>query len=70
MAQPAKVAVAAGTQHSLLLRSDGVVEAFGLNLDGQTDVPTLPPPGVRGYDLVSFRRFQMVVPTGDVSLPL
>lgn len=38
------VAVAAGTQHSLLLRSDGVVEAFGLNLDGQTDVPTLPRP--------------------------
>ena len=33
-------------QHTLLLRSDGVVKAFGLNLDGQTDVPTLPPPGV------------------------
>jgi len=40
------VAVAAGMQHTLLLRSDGVVKAFGLNLDGQTDVPTLPPPGV------------------------
>lgn len=38
------VAVAAGTQHTLLLRSDGVVKAFGLNLDGQTDVPTLPRP--------------------------
>ena len=43
--------MAAGTQHSLLLRSDGVVKAFGLNLDGQTDVPTLPPPGMRaGHD--------------------
>jgi alpha-tubulin suppressor-like RCC1 family protein len=48
VAQPsAEVAVAAGTQHTLLLRSDGVVKAFGLNLDGQTDVPTLPPPSMK-----------------------
>eukprot|EP00438_Fugacium_kawagutii_P029035 Skav228258 [mRNA] locus=scaffold3031:76888:81957:+ [translate_table: standard] len=34
------VAVAAGAQHSLLLRSDGVVKAMGLNLDGQAQVPS------------------------------
>ena len=33
------VAVAAGQSHSLALRSDGTVVAWGSDLSGQTDVP-------------------------------
>ena len=34
--------MAAGHRHTLLLRDDGVVNAFGSNEHGQCDVPALP----------------------------
>jgi alpha-tubulin suppressor-like RCC1 family protein len=37
------LSLAAGVQHALLLRSDGVVVAFGANNHGQCNVPQLPP---------------------------
>jgi hypothetical protein len=35
-------AIAAGVNHSLALLSDGTLAAFGLNVDGQCNVPALP----------------------------
>ena len=34
------IAIAAGYEHSLLLKGDGTVTAWGGNFYGQTDVPT------------------------------
>src|SRR5689334_13234060 len=33
------IAIAAGTQHNLVLRTNGTVLAWGINNDGQTNVP-------------------------------
>ena len=53
------IAIAAGTYHTVALKSDGTVVAWGLNASGQTSVPA----GLSGVSAI-----EEIVATGGTSL--
>eukprot|EP00931_Biecheleriopsis_adriatica_P043880 TRINITY_DN25073_c0_g1_i1.p1 TRINITY_DN25073_c0_g1~~TRINITY_DN25073_c0_g1_i1.p1 ORF type:complete len:404 (+),score=34.57 TRINITY_DN25073_c0_g1_i1:40-1251(+) len=60
LVKPKYIKAAAGLEHFVLIRDDGVAKAGGGNVDGECDIPA-PPPGVHYTDVFAGSYFTVLI---------